>query len=313
MRKAFTMVEIIVVIVIMSILSLGTLISVKHLYQRAAKTSAINTFSSNSEVVLDQISALLYDRVSTSVIGYDPTNGDFQSIYNINSNFTVLEWIGTASEALKKRDYDGFADLNASNRATDTIVSYDLNDTDLNTTEYDKFGITYTYTNPNDANVTALIFAGAFDTGVVDNDFNNSFGWHGNSHNLIYDITGIVDNNITLAVRPQEIYEKYYLVDSAYAVARGQDVNIATCRAKTKLDADDTLYLFYNYRPWKGETFCADPNGSGMDGDVTILAEHVTAFKTDMLNDSIYFELTMSKNIRGSDNNVTVSKQKVVF
>ncbi len=306
MRKAFTMVEIIVVIVIMSILSLGTLVSIKHLYLRAAKTDAINTFSSNSQIIVNQISMLLYDRVATSVIGYDPSNGNFESIYNLDDNFKVLEWIGTASEALKRRDYSGFIDLDASNKDSIKLVSFDINASDLNITEKEKFG---SY-NQND---TTLIFAGAFDTGVIDGDFNNSFGWHGNDHNLTYDISGINDNNITLSLRPQEIYEKYYIVDSAYAIARGQDINISTCRAKTDIDTNNTLYLFYNYRPWKGETFCADPNGNGQEGNVTVLSKDVTAFKTGMLNDSIYFELTMSKKIRGSDTNVTISKQKVVF
>ena len=305
-KKAFTMVEIIVVIVIMGILSLGTLVAVKHLYLRAAKTDAINTFSSNSQIVLNQISMLLYNRVATSVIGYNPSSRDFQSIYNLDldGNFTVLEWIGTASEALKKRDYSGFIDLDASDKNSKTLVSFDVNVNDLNTTEYDKFGPNADF---------ALVFAGAFDTGVIDGDFNNSFGWHGNDHNLTYDISGINDNNITLSLRPQEIYEKYYIVDSAYAIARGQDINISTCRVKTDIDTNNTLYLFYNYRPWRGETFCADPNGNGQEGNVTVLSKNVTAFKTGMLNDSIYFELTMSKKIRGSENNITISKQKVVF
>ncbi len=317
LKRAFTMVEIIVVIVIMGILSLGTLVSIKHLYLRAAKTDAINTFSSNSQIVLNQISMLLYNRVATSVIGYNSSSRDFQSIYNLDNSFTVLEWIGTASEALKRRDYSGFMDLDASDKNSRTLVSFDIKANDLNTTEYDKFGTSYVYSNPNsgDKNITALIFAGAFDTGAIDGDFNNSFGWHGHGHNLIHDITKIKDNNITLSQKPKEIYEKYYIVDSAYAVARGQDINISTCRAKTDIDSDDTLYLFYNYRPWKGETFCGDKddNNGTREGNVTVLSKNVTAFKTGMLNDSIYFELTMSKKIRGSDNNVTISKQKVVF
>ncbi len=315
-KKAFTMVEIIVVIVIMGILSMGTLISIKHLYTRAAKTNAITSFSANSEILLNQISSLLYDRVPMSAIGYDAKSSNFKSIYDIDNNFTVLEWIGVASEALKARDYSGFIDMDASDRDTNTTVSYDVNKSDLNTTEFKKFGISYTYANPNDANVTALIFAGSFDSGVLSSkDFNSSFGWHGNKHDIIYDITKIEDDNITLATRPKEIYEKYYLVDSAYAVARGKDVNISTCRTKTRADTDDTLYLFYNYRPWKNETFCADlieTNGT-RDGNVTILAQNVTAFKAGLINDSIYFDVTLSKKIIGNDNNVTISKQKVVF
>jgi len=310
------MVEIIVTIVIMGILSLGTLVSIKHLYTRAAKTDAISTFSINSEVVLNQISSLLYDRVPSTVIGYNTSNQNFKTIYDIDSNFTVLEWIGVAKEAMDAREYSGFVDMDKSDKNNKIIATYDLNVSELNTTEYKKFGISYTYSSPKDANVTALIFAGSFDSGADSlDDFNNSFGWHGNEHKLIYDITNAQDNNITLSVKPKEIYEKFYLIDSAYAVARGADINISTCKGytKTAIDTNDTLYLFYNYRPWKKETFCADPNGSNQDGNVTVLAKNVVGFRAGLINDSIYFDLTFSKKIRGSDNNVTISKQKVVF
>lgn len=315
MKKAFTMIEIIVVIVIMGILSLGTLISIKHLYIRASKTKTISDFSINSQIVLNQISSLLYNRVPLSTIGYNPNNGNFQSIYDINSNFTILQWIGIASESYIQRDYSGFVDMDKSDKNTNTIVSFDIRGSNLETTEFKKFGINYTYLTPNDANVTALIFTGAFDTGLISTDFNNSFGWHNNAHNIIYDITKIKDNNITLAKRPNEIYEKYYLVDSAYAMARGADINISTCSGytKTNIDNNDTLYLFYNYRPWRGETFCADVNGVNKSGDITILSEHITGFEAGLINDSIYFNLTFNKKIRGDDNNVTISKQKVIF
>ncbi len=321
MRRAFTMVEIIVVIVIMGILSMGTLISIKHLYIRAAKTKTINDFSLNSQIALNQISSLLYDRVPSSTIGYDLNSSNFQSIYDINSSFTVLEWIGIASEAYNKRDYSGFTDMDRSDRDDKIIASFSVKEGDLNTTEYRKFGISYTYSNPNisDKNITALIFTGAFDTGSISSDFNNSFGWHGHGHNITYDIIKIKDNNITLSQRPDEIYEKYYLVDSAYGVARGEDIDInSTCIESLNISDDDirnTLFLFYNYRPWKRETFCADlvdTNGT-REGNVTILSQNVTAFKAGLINDSLYFSLTLSRKIRGSDNNVTISKQKVIF
>ena len=318
MKRAFTMVEIIVVIVIMGILSAGTLVSIKHLYTRAAKSGKINAFSVTSDVALNQISSMLYDRVPSTVIGYNSTTGNFESIYDIDTGFTILEWIGYAKEALNARQYSGFIDMNGSDRGN-IVLRSDTNSSDLNTTEYHKFGISYNYANPNNANVTALIFAGSFDSGASTSDFNSSFGWHGNDHNLTYDITNMNDTIITLATRPNEIYAKYYLVDSAYAVARGADINrTSTCITDLNVsnnDINDTLFLFYNYRPWRGETFCADidDNNGTREGNVTILAQHVTAFRTGIINDSIYFDMTMSQQIRGTENNVTVSKQKVVF
>jgi prepilin-type N-terminal cleavage/methylation domain-containing protein len=313
-KKAFTLIEMIFTLIILSILSIGTFISIKHLYQRVAKSRAISDLSSNSQVIVDEISSLLYDRVPTSVIGYNPGSDNFKSIYQLQGNFHILEWIGTATEALKKGDYSGFIDMDGSNKANNTVKSFGVNGSDINETLKNKFE-----GNNNIANAgVALIFSGAFDEGVIGSDFNNSFGWHGHNHNLVYDIN-ITDNNISFGgVRPDEIYEKYYLVDSAYAIARGADINQnATCIKALKVrpeDINNTLFLFYNYRPWKDETFCADPNSGGsMEGNVTILSSEVSGFESGLINNSIYFELTLQRKIRGTDNNVTISKQKVVF
>lgn len=308
MKKSFTLVEIIITIVILGILLAGTFVSLKHLYTRVAKSKTISDLSGDSQVVADQISSLLYDRVPSSTIGYK-SSGEFQSIYNLNTTYNIIEWIGTASEAMKAGYYSSFTDLNASDKNTSTIYSPNINKLALQTYMSDKF-------NANSSDL-ALMFAGSFDNGslVLSNDFNTSFGWHGNTHSKIYQISSINDNNITLAVTPDEIYEKYYLVDSAYAVARGIDINLnATCiKDLNQSDSSNTLYLFYNYRPWKNQTFCADPNGANQDGNVTILSKNVKGFKIGLINGSINFSLTLQKHIRGSDNNITISKEKVVF
>ena len=306
--KAFTLVEIIITIVILGILSAGTLISLKHLYLKVAKSKAISDLSSDSQVVADQISALLYDRVPSSTIGYK-NDGTFDSIYNLGSTYSVIEWIGVASEAQKAGYYSGFVDLNRSDRATNTIYSPDINKTALSGVIADKFSGAI-------LSDLALIFAGSFDDGslALSNDFNSSFGWHGNLHNQIETITSINDNNITFTSTPDEIYEKYYLVDSAYAIARGADINLnANCIKDLNRSDANILFLFYNYRPWQGETFCADPNGNNQDGNVTILSFDAKGFEVGLENDSIRFSITLQKHIKGSENSVTISKQKVVF
>ncbi len=308
MRKAFTLVEIIITIVILGILSAGTLVSIKHLYLKVAKTKALSDLSSDSQVIVDQISSLFSDRVPSSVIGYKK-DGSFETIYNLNSTYNVIEWIGVASESFKSGYYSSFIDLNASDKATDTIVTPSIYQDKLNSVMQNKFGKT--------SSDLALIFAGSFDNGSVtlSADFNDSFGWHGNIHKQIFNISNISLDAIKLATTPNEIYEKYYLVDSAYAIARGDDIDLnATCiKDLNQSDNNNTLFLFYNYRPWQGKTFCADPNGSGHDGNVTILSKNVKGLEFKLVNNDIQFNLTLEKKVRGSQNSIIVSKQKVVF
>lgn len=293
MKHAFTLVEIIITIVIMGILAGGTFVSLKHLYTRSAKSKAISELSFTSQIVADQIAALLYDRVPSTVIG-SKTDGSFEPISSINTaDFKILEWIGTSVEAHKAGYYSGFIDLDASNRDTNTTVSFDLNASEINSLHVKKFGSIA-------AKDIALIFAGSFDDASLSasSDFNTSFGWHNSSAKLIYTFS-IIDNNISFDTRPDEIYEKYYLADSAYAVVRGADINCAGTFTA------DNLYLFYDYRPWKSQKFC--------DGNHTVLAENVKGFEAGVINNSLYFSLTLEKELRGADANVTISKQKVVF
>ncbi len=316
-KNAFTLMEMIIVIVIIAILSTGAFIAMDKLYIRAEKTKIISQLSFESQIVSDQISSLLYDRIPYTAIGYNPSKKDFQSIYDIDEKFTVLEWIGRSIESFYHKDYSGFIDLDDSDKDKNETVSFGMNLSNINATVDSKFGAGSVSDND-----IALIFSGSFDEGVSGSDFNNSFGWHGYDHKIIYDIN-ITDNNISFGqIRPKSIYEKYYLVDSGYAVARGEDIDLnSSCIKNLAINNinNNTLFLFYNFRPWKGETFCADPNTdidghtSTKAGNVTILSNDVEGFETGLINNGLYFNLTLNKALKGADQNITISKQKVIF
>jgi len=312
MRRGFTLLEMIVSIVILGVLSAGTFVSLQHLYLRSAKSKAISDLSLESQIIVDQISSLMYDRVPISTIGYNPANNTFQSIYTVDANFTVLEWLGVASEAHKIGAYSGFVDMNASDGVTKRLSTLGSISSRLNALMLEKFDVA-TLAD------MGLVFAGSFDDGAMYDDFNSTFGWHGNGASKIISFTMPTDGNMTLGTKPNEIYEKYYLADSAYALARGEHIQqSAACIGALGpiSDINNTLFLFYNYRPWKaiGNTFCADIDITGTkEGNVTILSQNVSGFEAGVINGSIYFNITMNKVIRGSENNVTVSKQKAVY
>ncbi len=299
MRRAFTMVELIMTIVIMGILAGGAYISLAALYTKSAKSKAISELSFDSTLISSQISALLSHRVPSTVIGYDSNNSTFESIYNYSDKYTVFEWIGTDFDSYMAGDFSSFIDFSKSDR--DANMLYSPN------------------TKMQDVNSTALIFAGAYDDGsvVYGDDFNDSFGWHGNSHNLIFDINeSSSDENITLIQKPSKIYEKYYLLKSAYAIARYEDIKQdATCIDDLNVTlGDKTLFLFYDYYPWKGKTFCADNSGD-INGSVTILSNEVKGFEVDFVNGNLQFNLTLEREIRkkGKNLKIQISKNKVVF
>jgi len=318
MKQGFTLIEMIVTIVILGILSAGTFVSLQHLYARSAKAKALSELSLESQRIVDQISMLIYERVPSSVIGYNPNTHFFESIYTLDANFTILEWIGIASEAHKLGIYSGFVDMNASNSLTKTLKTLPtINKTALEAHQTSKFGGSHTIETMDNIR---LVFSASFDDGGASANIMNAFGWHGTDANQTYKMTNILNSNeLDMAddAPMREIYEKYYLVDSAYAIARGEHINqTASCITQLNIplqDMNNTLFLFFNYRPWKGQTFCADPHGGTSDSNVTILSKEVASFESGVINSVLYFNLGMQRKIKGSENNVTISKQKAVY
>ena len=297
MRRSFTLIELIMVLVIISFLSVASFKAVSALIVRSYKAKELTRLSLESQIALDQISTLLQERVPASVIGYKPSTGDFKYIQEIGDSeyYEVMEWIGVAYEEYSEGNYTGFADMRPSIKTDDTIATY----TNLSGNDY------------------ALIFAGAFDRGFPgQSDFNDSFGWHGYESNDTFDIAFDSDGNITItdSVKPKWIYEKYYLVRSAYALARGEDINKnADCLEDLNVD-DDTLLLFYDYKPWRGETFCADPGSAGSkSGSATILATHIAGFDAKEQDYTLRLILDINESIKGGYPPIHFSKMKVVF
>ena len=287
MRQAFTMVELIMTIIIMGILAGGTYISLAQLYTKSAKSKAISELSFDSTLISNQISALLYHRVPATVIGYDKNTSEFESIYNLSRIYNILEWIGTDFERYKAGKYSGFVDFAKSDKNKNMIFSPDT----------------------SDINGSELIFAGSFDEGgvVYGGDFNNSFGWHGNESNKTFEINSTsTGNELGLTIKPSKIYEKYYLLKSAYAIAKYDD-NLSSC-VDVEYQNEKYLLLFYDYFPWKGDNFCDDAN-------VTILSTEAKGFEVDFVNENLQFNLTLEREIRkkGKNLQIQISKQKVVF
>ncbi len=292
MRRAFSMVELIMTIVLMGILAGGAYISLAKLFTKKAKVQAISELSLDSARISNQISALLSYRIPASVIGYD-MNGSFESIYTMNQQYGVLEWIGQDFEDFRAKRYSGFVDFDACEKNSAMLISPDTNITAILSQDAD----------------TALLFAGSFDDADVGyrDDFKEHFGWHGHQASHIFAIhPASKDENITLTTTPDTIYERYFLINSAFAIARAADVN-ASCRQSLETK-ENTLLLYYNYKPWKGETFCDDAN-------VTILSNEASGFEVDYINGNLQFNLTLSRQIRKSGKNlvVNISKEKVVF
>lgn len=276
-RRGYTLIEIILTIAITGILAIGMFKALEAITLRSEKAKALSTLSLDSQSALDQIASLLYDRAPMFLKACTNEN-DCLPFDETTTGKTVIQWYGLASESYLAGNYSGFIDMNRSLKPN--LYTPDTDLANVLQTQKEKWGTSFTLSD------MALIFSGAFDEGTANE----------------YNITTSPLNTITLTgTLPTTIYEKYNLTDSAYAVTRKQN---AACANVAGLN-DNTLLLFYNYRPWKGENYC--------NGDAAILATDINAFRAQFLNGTIRLSIDANRTIRGSSTPVHVSKQKVVF
>ena len=316
-RRSFTLIEAIFVIIILSFVLIGGFQIISKLYVRNYIAKKSTKFEFTSQQTLDQISTLLYYRIPLSVIGYNQQKKDFKYIGEItDNNHTILEWIGYVNDAMVESNLSGFVDLYKSQKPI--LYAVDFHSDFINEVLKHKFS-----DDNNITNSTAVIFAGSFDRGEEGSldDYNNSFGWHGNKHNYVFTIDNYNpdgDNcelNISTDTENKHIriYEKFYLADTAYALALKKDLDKNKWHCDDlnwdKIDSNDLL-LFYNYRPWKGETFCGDDNGTSA-GNVSVLALNVNSFRIKKINSHLELKIQMLKS--KGDINISISKQKVTF
>ena len=316
-KRAFTLIEVIFVLVILSFIVGGGLMIASKIYKRNLIASNTLKLNFQTQQTVDILGNLLYYRIPLTAIGYNQATGDYKYIGDITSddNYTIFEWFSESFDIERGLTFSGFADLYASSKPV--LKALDFNASDINTTLKNKFNTTSDFKD-----LVAILFAGSFDRGDESAlmDYKNAFGWHGGGANYVfvisdYNVSGN-DTNLSLTnadgseISGKRVYEKFFLVDTAYAVALKKDLNSSdwNCSEYNFDDLDDNdLLLFYNYRPWKGETFCGD---SGV-GNVEILSKNVEGFYFKALN--THLEIFVKSVYQKGDLTIKVSKQKVVF
>jgi prepilin-type N-terminal cleavage/methylation domain-containing protein len=316
LRRGYTLIELIVTLVVSSILALGTFKAIQEIYLKWQKTKTLTHMTLDTQSAIDQIGALLYDRINGSEIRYDTnfTDYDYTPLFESSiEDYPVFEWIGRAREVENNfSSISMFIDLNDPNSDPDSGIfrSPETNGSEIDIIIKEKFGFedSRDIFDSRDVNIIFPI------VDVYD------LGWHGSDRNDSFDINISEDGYITFnsdALKGKAVYAIYHLVDSAYAVARGADIDLSSdCIGELNNSVnvdDDTLLLFYNFRPWRGETFCGDyDHGIPKEGNVTVLMQNVTGFHVKKEGGSVRIKIDSYEEVRGASR-VHISKQKVIF
>lgn len=302
-RAAFTMIELVMVIVIMGIVSSIGADILLNLYESYIKTRAINKLQAQSELVLDQIAKRLQYRIRDSVIARNKNNNTYVSLTNADDNYQILEWLGKDNEGFRgnsKPGWSGFVDLYSSDT---TLTQIKTSGSELNTSNeiikalsYNKVSLLDTDTSPT-YKKPAIIFKGQSTYDLA------QYGWNGTDGNYTTkvsytsgantnDILNLIDTN-----NPTEFFEQYDLSWSAYAIVP----------VDTNATDDFKLTLHYNYQPWE--------NGKYNDANTTkiTLMEHVSTFKFTQIGDTIRLKLCLNDANQSGNYNFAFCKERVVY
>lgn len=296
-RKAFTMLELVMVMVVMGIVaSIGAEI-ITALYESYMKTRAIERLQSQTELVLNQIANRLQYRIKDSVIARNDGNfTDFVALPNAGNAYQILEWIGKDNESFLGEHngasvvpgWSGFVDLDSNETVNPNIKTpgsrLDFAENTILALSNNTVSLSTGTNNP------ALIFKGK-DTYDI-----SQYGWNSADGNYTHRVqrNGVDVLTFIEANAPTEIFEQYDLAWTAYAIVpQGNNPD------------DFNLTLHFNYQPWENEDY-RDVNG-------TLLVEHVSTFRFTQIGDTIRLKLCISDANRSGTFDFAFCKEKVVY
>ena len=265
-RAAFTLLELIFVIVIMGILAKFGVELLSQAYQNFIFSSVNNRLQSQSEAAVETIASRLQYRIKDSVIARR-TNGTFVGLAgNTDPTIPILEWVASDIDGFRGNSavlphWSGVIDIDASTAPT-TLVSPGTDTVALNTL------IGVLSNGGSTIDDAAIYFVGS------DSDVQTGYGWNtatgpittqNEAMHPINDVAGQPTqfvSGVGVDFSGVDIYEYYQLAWTAYAVGI-TDYNLS--------NNTGTLRLYYDYQPWKGESYA--------DAKNEVLMDNVSTFK----------------------------------
>lgn len=307
-RKAFTMIELVFVIVIMSILAKFGVEYLAQAYQSFINSKVNNELQSNSSSAVKYVSNKLQYRIKESIIARE-TNATFTPLKDYaGGTAPFLEWIGADIEGFRGDTlpyWSGVMDLNASSGTQ--LISPATDTTEVNaliTT------LSNTATTIDDA---AIFFVGSSLGGLTD-----EWGWNGAITDQNQTMHPVEDNaTLITALKPSvgtfsgtTAFEFYQLAWSAYTVGI-DDYNTTAMGGNNT----GTLTLWYDYQPWRGHRYTDNAGTPGPAGHITksvAIMQNVSSFRFISVDSLVKIQICV-KSLLLQDEEYSICKEKTVF
>jgi prepilin-type N-terminal cleavage/methylation domain-containing protein len=316
-KHAFTLLELILVIIILGIVSsIGSEI-IANTYENYLMQRATSRASLKTELAAQQIANYLSYRIPRTTLARNPSNlNDTLYVHEMtggeDNTHIALEWIGEEADSfstLVRGGWNGFCDVAAS--AQDHIITpgsrLDIADNVIRNLSNGAASLQPGTQNP------AIFFRHLLysKNPIVPYDAKTCMGMTpGSTTQCISTVTRNgnerLDFVLGAANNKKVIVEHYKLAWTAYAVVPLKPgSNTQPCRPDQG-DRYCDLYLYYNYRPWEGNAL----NLANTPHELLITG--VTVFKFAELSDTFRFKLCASQPIT-RDQNITMCKEKAII
>lgn len=309
-KKAFTMIELIFVIVIIGILAKFGVEFVAQAYSSFINSKINNELQSNSATAVEFVATRLQHRIKASTIAREDNNSFTPLKDYTNTTANILEWVGSDVDGFRGDTnpyWSGVIDLNSSLTHSTQLTSPATNTANVNSL------INILSNTNSDINDTAIYF-------VNPDSLDSNWGWDGNTSKFDTQL-GIVNNenaihpinsNGASIFKPVDsagndnnfsqvvAYEFYQLAWSAYAVGIA-DYNTTAMGGNNT----GTLTLWYDYQPWKGERY-------NTNGKSQIIMENVSSFRFIARESLIKIQVCV-KSLLIKDEEYSICKEKTIF
>ena len=301
-RFAFTMLELVFVIVIMGIIGKFGVEFLAQAYNGFIYSKINNELQSNSGMALESIGSKLQFRIKDSVIGRVESNNSFEPLGSAGGDeYNILEWVGSDVDGYRGNSlpfWSGIIDLDESNKTI--LVSPETNTTALN-----DLIETLSHNSGTDINDSAIYLIGSDSNihqyGWTDENGNHPLTDHNSSvMHPIKSVSGHIDqfeSNITGDdFSDIDIYEYYQFSWTAYAVAL-EDYNDSG-------NGTGNLYLYYDYQPWHGEDF------NGTESSKSLIMKDVSTFRFKSVGSIVKIQVCVKSDLI---KDYSLCKEKTIF
>ena len=310
MKKAFSMVELIFVIVVLGIVASISADTIAQVFKNTIPQKATNIAAIKTELAAQQLANRLRYAIPWSMVSKNINGSNPQQLGDVDTNDLndkVIEWIGVDGDSFEATATPGWSgycdDIEHSTTTNCSTPGSALGNTNTVIQNLGGAGITDAiaifdrYKELEGCNPAGDQYSGS------------TIGLIGGGTQCAFPLTSIGGGtNLTFANVPKRRAEIYSLAWSAYALV---PVNERDINGDGNNDVFD-LELRYGYQPWQGDTYATVPQAQRQ-----IIATNVSVFKVSqnsIAQDDIRFKICVKQPIGGGNADfISTCKEKAVM